>query len=291
MDEPTVRGHIDESLDGCTSDRQLGKTLGWIRDALVAAGRPAFDPTGVTIVSLQSEIAAAAAAMAPPAPRAPKAPSRVWLAVYWCLGAISWALKKIRSTGRTIGRGIVTGARAAGLATVSGVGTVGRGFSTAGQAIGRRWKPILIGVSGLVLLAGLTFGAIKGYEWWQIRAHEAAHTPPAPPPPVVVTPTPEPPPVVVIPTPEPPPVVVAPTPAPVIPGPTGPAIYHSLLDMECLMYGRLQSCNLPPGCTEGFLTNPPRLQVSCPGGVTYIDGKSMTAYPANKRVSVRLNRQ
>ncbi len=272
MDIPEVRTYI-VSLEGCALDRQLSNTLGWIRDELVANGKPGFDPAGVTVVSLKAEIAAAAAAMAPPAPAGPKPPSRVYLAVLWCLGFMNWALSRLRPLGK----------RAV------------RGFASAGRRVGRRWKPILAATAGLALLATVIFIGIKGYEWWQLRANEAAQTPPAPPLPVIVAPTPTPPPpVVVAPTPTPPPpVAIAPAPTPiqpVIPGPTSPAIYHPQLDMECLMYGRLQSCTLPPGCTEGFISNPPRLQVSCPGGIVYTDGKSMTEYPANQRVSVRLNR-
>lgn len=260
MDDLDIRRDI-MSLEGAMTDRQLRQTLVWIRNKLVAAGKPAVDPTGVTIASLQAEIAAATAAMASPVPSAPRPNSRVWLAVFWCLGAFSWALTKIRSAGRRAVTGIGSTARAIGRG-------IGWGFSSAGRAIGRRWKPLL----GVILFAGLVFGGLKGYQWWQTRALAAAPTPLAPavpPPPVAVTPTPTPP-VVVAPAPEPPP----------------------RLDLECVMYARLQSCKvLPPGCTEGFVTNPARLQVTCPGGIVYIDNRSMIEYPAKKRVSVRLHRQ
>lgn len=253
MDEPTVRGHVD-SLDGCVSNVQLRNTLGFIRSIFNAIGGTDFN-SAVTVTSLKADVAA----MNPPAPAAPRPPSRIGRAfraigrgLLWIPGLLLWVLIKL--------------GRLAAL--------IGRGLASVGRAIGRRWKPVLAVAAGLAILAGLTFGGIKGYEWWQTRPAEVAQTPPAP-----TAPQPT---VVAVPT-----TTASPQPV-VVPGPTQPAVYYPALDLQCVMYGRLQACSLPPGCTEGFVTNPPRLQVTCPGGITYTDDKSMTEYPPNQRVSVHL---
>lgn len=288
-----LRGNI-MSLDGCISDRQLQKTLEWVVNWMQTEEMQGFDPASVTVDSLRQEVADVAKRYAadPPPPDPPKKSffgrslSGLEAGIFWLIGAMA--------------------ALAGGL--WRGLGHIAHGFATIGRTLGRRWKPIAVVMVGIGVFALLLFVGHKGFEWWKNRPTEVAETTPAPPkattppttPTVVAqpTPTPAPPPKVATrPTPTAtgevlqPPTREQPYPPGVVtPGATRPAIYYPALDIQCSMLWRLVDCSLPKGCSTSYVSDPPRLRVSCEGGKTWTDAKTVADYPQNKRVSVHLIR-
>ncbi len=289
INQDPLRGHV-VSLDGCVSDRQLRKTLEWVVNWMTAEGLQGFDPAAVTVESLRQDLSAAAQRYAadPPPPDPPKKSFFGWLlgrvevGIFWLIGAMA--------------------ALAGGL--WRGLGHIAHGFAILGRTLGRRWKPIAVVLLGAGLLTALLFGGYEGWKWWQSRPPEVAETTPAPQPsrpaPTVVAqpaPTPAPPPKVAT-RPAPtatgevlqPPTGEQPYPGVVTPGATRPAIYRPALDLQCTSLWKLVDCTLPRGCTTSYVSDPPRLRVSCEDGKTWTDSKVVSDYPQNKRVSVHLIR-
>ncbi len=278
INQEPLRGHV-MSLEGCIGDRQLKKTLNWMK----TEGVQGFDPAIVTIESLRQDLSAAAQRYAadPPPPEPPKKSFFGWL-----LGLIEagifWILRALAALAGGLWRAL---------------GHIAHGLGSIGRVLGRRWQPIAVVLVGVGVFLLLLFVGNKGFEWWKNRPTEVAETtsPPAqtapPAPTVVAQPAP---------TPAPPPatgeVLQPPTgqqpypPNAVTPGATRPAIYRPALDIQCTNLWRLVDCTLPRGCTTSYANAPPRLRVTCEDGKTWTDSKVMAGYPQNKRVSVHLIR-